>query len=612
MKPVSSMIKKTLMFATAVVLSACAGKDIIHQPDQAERTGVPYRLPKTFIDIELGHKTLGSQSHIVLKSSTRHVPDHSELYLLDPTSESWLTTTDHHFVVDQGLIKSVNTTDIAEGGAVLENVTTSLINLGKSATFVAQSAKSKAFNTVQSFPTPEELLQISQMLTLSGTSITIDPNAVPTVRVPVPATNGILYLTFNESYSPPASVPYTPLPAWPVVNNLDTSKIETQCDAAGEINASRELALFPSAIIALDHSHLGGRPPVSSSSAPAGKLASSNNTVYGLFTKALREFDLTLHLYVDLWKLREYRIERMVQDFERKVQDLHEALDSKDNSNIERRGSQACRSNQAEHAQLNQQVAALTNMALLGGDRLNKEFIDARLKILRADLARLDNDVNSCENRKQNVWKNIASIRDQCRRVAAQSRNILQTIEWRPQQDYLMARNDQILQVAGDEVVSVPLTRATMGKTTNDLKFVSGFLTDFHQVKPSEGKVLTESIVNSTTSLYDALVAIAQIPAEALGLKLDEINAQQSLTDGQIILNNKRDLLQGKRHEIQSILLDAHLEAVRADPAAHLELLNNIGLDIVQSGADSEEAADAGGDSEATETSTEDTPTEGE
>ena len=581
------------MILLVTLLSSCASNVFKLEKNEsgtAELSGIPYNLPKTVIEVELklAEKATESEQGLKITTTTKHVPDESALYVLDPQTSNWFITNNHNLVLKDGMLKSIDTIDRGETGSVIESASQSLINFTKARTYTAEGDQEIPFLEFKNAPTNAELEAMSSMLMTSSVKFSFSQQAETQTRI-IPATNRLLYLEVGHSSLPDRSpAEYRNIDV--IINTQDFSNIKKQCESSQSDNVLPQLKFnFPE--FKKRQPQITSNDKQNTDSFRPSEHTSQNilPRAAGLYTRTLKDFNISSRLYADLYQLRNIRAEKMHQQINAMRDDLFELFSQQ--KQFKQRASAQCKEQQeikAQNSQYKDQIEKLSILSLYTESRISNEQILQRLSYLNQQLGQLGEKQKKCKDARIKLQDTIKNVETRCSQIAHSITQINRVINWQPKDNFLVGRSDETVPVTSNNAVLVPLTRAGIGETTNNIRFDNGILTSYKKQSPASAKVLADSMVKASSTIYEGVVDIVQIPAKALGFQLEELEAKQAVTDSQIILNNKEDRLKGKRFEIQNTLLDAQLEAVIADPGAHMNLLDNRGLEDI----DEEEISD--------------------
>lgn len=557
-------IHKTLLAASLLILAACETTDVFDRTEKSKKIGIPYNLPKTVIEVSLGFKSDGNNGQkLELKATPKRVPDKSAVYVLSPAAEDFLVSTDHHIVIEDGLLKSLDVDDTGELGEVIENVAETLINIGKTVT-IAQSGEGNPFQTYQATPTRDEVNAIIEMMSGRGASFNFDPSFVDyKENSDLPGVGKLLKITVQKS------------------------------DRTGEYRFKKD--------------------------SPEIKKKAGRS---GLYTRTLSEMGLEISLAIDMKQLNRRReevynkiiyqkgeeLESLNRDFkEAKRHELNvcgvnavvdfdseseqkKPINGKDADPKEQQCSKEkpkLNSDETKICEVKGQIRALekklepiAKLKFLSSETISNESLIARETELSGKLTKLKsklvNLVTKCTNVKERVItlyinkseleQKIAGLTEEQKKLKKQEeQDELENV------DFVIAQSQQSLLVASGNAVEIPLSRANLGKTEFNLSFNKGILTSFEHSKPSQGKVLTESLVATSQALYDGVEEILKLPIKALGFKVEEEKAEQALKTEKV-LNSQRDLEDKK----QVTLRQAQLDMIKEDPLKYLDQIKEL------------------------------------
>ena len=513
---------------------------------------------------------------------TKRVPDEKALYVLDPVTQSNLVEYNHHFILKNGMLKSIDAIDKGEIGSVIESVSQSLINFAKAQTYLAESSEEEAFIRFQSTPTAAERQAFNRMLMENPAKFSFSQQTKTQTRK-IPGTNELLYIEIGDNQLPDsrqAKYRHNEI----AIDWERFSDVETQCRGIDNEQATTLSFNFPNLkkaniqvtgdIVNLPEqdTHL-----VDSSIIDKDSNFAIAPIAAGLYTRTLKGFNLTSRIYADLYELRNRRLEKIFDKTSAMRSDL---LDLFNQQNLlkSKRKSQCNKQPDAIQEKLRIKIEELSILSLYADEKITKEQIAARLIYLNKQLANFKEKKSRCQQAKIKIENVNRQLQTRCDQISQLMTQLYQVAKWQPKQDFLIGSSEETIQVTSNNAVLVPVMRAAIGKTTNNLKFDNGILISYQKQSPSAAKVISDALVKASNTIYEGVVDIVQIPAKAIGFQLEEVEAKQKLTDSQILLNNKQDRLKGKRFEIQNTLLDAQLEAVIADPGSHMDLLDNSGL----------------------------------
>ena len=579
--------KFALLVIFEMLLGACASPNVFEESDPVKESvleGIPYNLPKSLIELNLSvGEGEGGELGFKVSARSKLVPDPEEIYVLDPATNSFLVSSEHDIVLENGMLKSINTIDTGEAGSIIENASTTLVNIAKSVA-AAQSGGQDAFSDFQPNPTIGEIEAIIEMLAQGSVSFMFDPGTGIGEAYQVPGTDGLLVLAVGRKE-------FRQVFSWR--DRRERSSIVESFDAGIDllnVKASCEKILSDGYEFGYDNFDLVHEPPISVSALDTPKLRKVSPSKSGLYTKTLQAYELSAQLYIDMSKLRLLRATKAFDEFQDSRIEVANIFNA--SRSVQNKTALACSTEfdsskfHMNKRELEEEIDRLEKLKVfMESDGLESD-IDHLINLSTAKLDELIKSQNACLTAKELLDQAEENISRECINLADREFQLNRLENWNPEPFFLLSSIDHSIQVAGDMAIPIPVTRASIGQTTNRLMFDSGILLDYHQDKSSEGKVLTESLVNATNTLYDGVVEVLKIPTQVLGIEAEELRATQELTDEQILLNNKLDRLDGTRAEIQNVLLNAQLEAVQANPSEYFDLIDDVGLQIGESDPD--------------------------
>ena len=399
------------------------------------------------------------------------------------------------------------------------------------------------FATDRPLPTPEELSEI--LLPIQGTSFSIrqEPGSVRCSKFP--GTGGLLYVLTNASGS----------------SNVDCPDNQKQ----------KETRDWPPVSEGCKSTHSKGDHNTS-------KCKSYKS---GLYSRPLKTSWINVRVYISMKRLVELRSAALDREA-RRISDAKHVLE------VRYQGANAVESRLCSDQKVLKEKRTKTT------DNLN------RISILRSESDDSAEEINLLQ-RKADLEKSLEETKAkllQCvkaKEELAEAKNSIEAnkkgrqriistqerLKKLPTTSILISETNEVLMIADtSKDLRIPVDRAWIGQTTNDLQFRNGILVNFHREQPAEMQVLSESLVTVTQTLFDGLIEVLRIPITVLGIQADEAVAETTLVEKRTLLQNQLGQLRTAeietlKTEVDYVLQQAKLAEIQSDPSRFLQNLDN-------------------------------------
>lgn len=616
------------------IVSACSSLESVKHIN-GKKAGIPYSLPKTVFNIELERIETGKKNEIGLQmnATAERVPDESQIYLMSPVSGWGFVDSNHHIVLENGLLDSVNTIDDGQAGSVLNNIVSTLVNVAKTAAlFDGQSDDESPFLETANYPKNTEIQALLSRIESDSVKFTFEPASKTNTQINLPGTGGLLYVKLGEAsriFEPGTAINpvSTPVIKWPEFKSKDNVIYQcTKPELYREVKGNKEVQeqgnkndLLQRYVKQILEKF---KPYDSSENQTNENMDQQKNTETdensektdeekpfknGIYARTLKNYNFAGAIYVDMPKLTALRAEHMISDLTVRQNDLlglmHEKVQQQSkNCDVSTTPQDSNKPSQTLQKELESQIEKLSLLTLAGDGGLGGEKISVRRAELQKKLdalkAAASKKKKQCKDAKDNLDENLLNMRETCIGIAKRLESIDTLRNFSPAKNYLVGSHQESLLIVDEKPVRIPVSRAGIGTTANNLIFDKGILVDYYQTRPAEAKVLTDSLVTATSALYDGVVEVLRTPITVLGIETDKAEAAELLTDQQIKLRRKQDQLDGTRAEIEKVLLDARLDDVKANPKAYMCLLDDSCGDAGETTAEEENLDSSDSESE--------------
>ena len=563
----------------AVALTACTPLTTTeHSAKNEGKGGVPYVLPTSVmaVEIEVLRNAENEFQDVRFRLAPRLVPDpESGIYYLS-SNLNMVFQSDHDITVNNGLLTSVNTTDVGTTGDVLLSIVNSGINLYKfrSVSGLAQSETANPLLTAHPSPTPEEIQHVLGLIQGDKMAFNYHPrNGL--LRQDLPGTDGVLFLRSR-------------------INDVNVS------GTTGAICAEHDhVAFFRGGSVSCKFGCKKGVPR------PDHK---------GVLTKLLAPKTAELRLCLDPENLRNKRVAALEIAFDA-VTKSRAGLQKTLGEQYRDRSDAGCGS-PSDYEDRQQQLREDRDKFRGELDTLSRlkmtAATEARLKALNSRIADVEKQsadvvakINACETHTSNIKSTGRSIRTAEIRLCELAGMVSDNGRTPPRHcngdrldpntkpaavnrqcgvgnfnvlcgDYPVKQNTDVVMLTQNDILRVPVWRAGFGKTENRLAFSDGILTGFHSQHPS-----TAQVVGKT--LESALQGLVAVPAELVQLKVDLTNKEAELAQGQKELLDAVDQLSDEvrregeiDNEVRLLEAELRLAQTRAETDAGLGTLDSV------------------------------------
>ncbi len=435
--------------------------------------GVPYHLPKGILvlDIDIMREKDNTFKDISLELNPKLVPDQEHLYYLN-SSENALFTAKHNISINNGMLSTLETEDEGRSGEILVNLAETGINIFKAQAGIPTQAEDESvFLTDSKDPTQEE--------------INFALNAIPGNQLGFSFTPDT---DFNESL--------------PGISNLLVVK---------------------SKISPLNQQRIISSPPL-------------EGNYNGIYARTLMPLKTRLSIEINSKVLKKLRKEAV-----KKAKAKKEKEKQKYNAEVTKLTTQISE-NETLYNEDKEKVESLEKKLIdLSKEKEDPNITNARLKAIESIMKDITTEINS-EDRifnKYTSWVKTKASREKSIDVVNKSitkYNQMETTLNNPdvlKGDYVIKQNSGIALLPDESrTVRIPLNRAPLGLTKNNLTLDDGVLTSYKTEKPS----FVEELVDIPFRISERIVAL---PSEIIQLRINLTGQTAELATKQKELEDK-------------------------------------------------------------------------